>query len=157
MRPKSLFSGVVFLAVLPGCGSGSGDPSSTPEAGAGSAAAKPAGQIAPAKETPAEDVFASLLEPGYSSNKLRVDLGGVGLQEAEELQRRLETAVGRSDAAIGKLRVEMQRFAADALVSGDAQAAQDSLEVQKRTRVSLRNKLLVLARHIATRKAAAGK
>ena len=86
-----------------------------------------------------------------------MDLGGVGLQEAEELQRRLETAVGRSDAAIGKLRVEMQRFAADALVSGDAQAAQDSLEVQKRTRVSLRNKLLVLARHIATRKAAAGK
>ncbi len=157
MRLKSLFSGVVFLAVLPGCGSGFGDPSSTPEAGAGSAAVKPAGQISPAKETPAEDVFASLLEPGYSSNKLRVDLGGVGLQEAEELQRRLETAVGRSDAAIGKLRVEMQRFAADALVSGDAQAARDSLELQKRTRVSLRNKLLVLARHIATRKAAAGK
>ena len=157
MRLKSLFSGVLFLAVLSGCGGGFGDPASEPEAGAGSETAKSTGQITPAKEAPLEDAFASLLEPGYSLKKLRVDLGGVGLQEARELQRRLEEAVGRNDAAIGKLRVEMQRCAADALVSGDARAARDSLDLQKRTRVSLRNKLLVLTRHIATQEAAAGK
>lgn len=148
MRPKVLFFGVLFLAALPGCGGGSGDSAPPAAAGAESGTVKPVAQAG---------AFASLEDPGYSMKELRVDLDGVGLQKARELQQRLEAAVGQSDAAIGKLTVEMQRFAADALVSGNARAARDNLEIHKRTRVSLRNKLLVLSRHIAAQKAVSGK
>lgn len=138
MKLRQLFISIFLLATITGCGGDSSGPASP---GAGAGAAEPG-------------KFGSLLEPGYTVEKLVDDLGGASLQAGTVLEKRLLVAIAECKEQVTKLKLDVQRFSADALLSSDARATRDSLESRRADLAILENKLEAVSKQVGRQKAA---
>ncbi len=91
--------------------------------------------------------FTSLLEAAYTVEKLSADLGDASLQVAKDLQNRLEAAIADSREQVSRLKLDVQRFSADALLSSKARATRDALESRKGALSLLESKLAAVLKH----------
>ena len=136
MQFKYLLIPVLLLVALSGCGGDSSGPVS-PSTGDGGANS---------------EKFGSLLESGYTVEKLVGDLGEVSLQVAGVLEKRLTDAIAGCKAQVSRLKLAVQRFSADALLSSAARATRDSLESRRGDLEALENKLAAVLKRIGLQK-----
>ncbi len=97
--------------------------------------------------------FSSLLEPGYTVEKLAGDLGDASAQAVKAQKQRLEAAIAGSREQVGRLQLEVQRFSADALLSSEARATRDALESRRGELSLLESKLAAVLKHIGLQEA----
>ncbi len=124
----------LLLVAATGCGGDSSDPVS----GGGAAG---------------DGEFSSLLEPGYTVEKLAGDLGDASAQAVKAQKQRLEAAIAGSREQVGRLQLEVQRFSADALLSSEARATRDALESRRGELSLLESKLAAVLKHIGLQEA----
>ena len=124
----------LLLVAATGCGGDSSDPVS----GGGAAGA---------------GEFSSLLEPGYTVEKLAGDLGDASAQVVKAQKQRLEAAIAGSREQVGRLQLDVQRFSADALLSSEARATRDALESRRGELSLLESKLAAVLKHIGLQEA----
>ena len=125
---------VLLLVAATGCGGDSSDPVS----GGGAAGV---------------GEFSSLLEPGYTVEKLAGDLGDASAQAVKVQKQRLEAAIAGSREQVGRLQLDVQRFSADALLSSEARATRDALESRRGELSLLESKLAAVLKHIGLQEA----
>ena len=97
--------------------------------------------------------FSALLESGYTVEKLAGDLGDASLQAGNALQKRLEAAIADCREQVSGLKLDVQRFSADALLSSEARATRDALESLKGELSLLESKLAVVLKHTGLQQA----
>ena len=124
----------LLLVAATGCGGDSSDPVS----GGGAAGV---------------GEFSSLLEPGYTVEKLAGDLGDASAQAVKAQKQRLEAAIAGSREQVGRLQLEVQRFSADALLSSEARATRDALESRRGELSLLESKLAAVLKQIGLQEA----
>ena len=124
----------LLLVAATGCGGDSSDPVS----GGGAAGT---------------GEFSSLLEPGYTVEKLAGDLGDASAQAVKAQKQRLEAAIAGSREQVGRLQLDVQRFSADALLSSEARATRDALESRRGELSLLESKLAAVLKHIGLQEA----
>ena len=134
MQYRQLSVLMLLLVAATGCGRDSSSPVSGGSAGGGGE-------------------FSSLLEPGYTVEKLAGDLGDGSLQVGNALQKRLESAIADCREQVGGLKLDVQRFSADALLSSEARATRDALESLQGALSLLESKLAVVLKHTGLQQA----
>ena len=134
MQYRQLSVLMLLLVAATGCGRDSSSPVSEGSTGGGGE-------------------FSALLEPGYTVEKLAGDLGDASLQAGNALQKRLEAAIADCREQVSGLKLDVQRFSADALLSSEARATRDSLESLKGELSLLESKLAVVLKHTGLQQA----